>query len=369
MRAIAIGLLGLCGVVLAALIVVFLRMEGPVAKTPAQPVDPRVDVMAGAPDAVILMPFVTGEVPRLVTGARLQELAPQLWYTDDSDAGDLVGSLLFSMMGLPPITDIAVGFQGGLAIKSHACITLDCQNWPQGAAQQWGMAGMRGRGDSLGPEVQLESETFGDHDAYLAAHAAVLADPQQWFADPGAAVPLPGDDGIRLVVISLPTLLVPGVPGKGASEDPAQAQALKEMAATLLEGTGGTVEALYGAASTTLWAMKDGAYLRDGDATRGLPDLVAYQRTLRLMVPEAQVVQVSMRARALALPPPDQRLVNAALVRAFAAWGEDASCLPGCGSVETPLQYGIDVNRGTDPFWRLRVWRVPLALTDGLSSD
>jgi|GEM_PF-1828232 len=369
MRAIAIGLLGLCGVVLAALVAVYLRMDGPADKRPAPAENAPVDLLAGGADAVILTDFVTGDVPRLVRGARLQDLAPQLWYLDTATGGDYVVGGVFMIFGMPPVVELATGFTDGRSIKTYDCINVVCNSWAANPAAPWGMAGLRGMGDALGPEVNTTFYSFDDYHAYRTAHAAVLADPLQWFADPGAEVPLPGDDGIRLMVISLPTLLVPGVPGNGASEDPAQAQALEEMAATLLEGTGGTVEALYGAASTTLWAMKHGEYVREGDATRGLPDLVAHERTLRLMMPERQVALVTARAQALALPPPDPGLVDAALARAFAAWGEDASCLPGCGAVETTLQYRIEVNVGGDPFWVLRVWRVPALLTDGLSND
>lgn len=263
------------------------------------------------------------------------------------------------MMGLPPVTEIATGFQGGVAVKSHDCVTIGCNGWHNAQSEYWGMAGLRGQGNALGPEVRMDRQIFGDHAAYLAAQGAVLADPLLWLADPGADVPLPGDNGIRLVVVVLPSLLVAGVPGNGVTKGENQAQVLADLAANLLDGTNGTVQAIYGAASTTLWAQKDGAYFYDDNGSRALPDLVVFQRTLRLLVPEAQVETVKARAAALDLPPPDMPALDAAIFRAFEGWGEDTACLPGCGGVPELFEDQTTVNLGGDPFWVLNIWQIP----------
>lgn len=80
MRAAAIGLLAVAGVVLVGLVAFYLTMIQPIerALAPATPKNAPVEVLDGGPDAVILMPFVTGDVPRLVTGKRLKALRAQL---------------------------------------------------------------------------------------------------------------------------------------------------------------------------------------------------------------------------------------------------------------------------------------------------
>ena len=366
MRAIAIGLLGLCGVAVAVLAGIYLTMARPIEKAfaPATPQNARVDLLAEQPDALILLPFVTGDVPRLVTASRLQDLAPQLWYTDNINVGNLIGGVLVGMMGLPPITEIGTGFRGGVATRSHQCMTVGCQNWPNEAAPPWGLANLRGQGDALGPEVRQEHLSFSDYAAYQTAHAAALADPLQWLAKPGAETLLPADDGLRLVVVRLPSLLLPGIPGDGLTEDPVQAKALADMTAALLEGTSGTVQGAFGTSPMPLWVQKNGSYLYDANGSRALPDLVVYQRGLRLMVPQAELPSVLARARALNLPPPDLGLVETAIADAFAAWGEDRTCLPDCGKVAEQMQIRTEVNTGGEPFWVLDIWHIPKALPD-----
>ncbi|MGB4826792.1 MAG: hypothetical protein WBP18_05865 [Paracoccaceae bacterium] len=331
------------------------------ALAPATAENAAVEVLAGDPDAVILMPFVTGDVPRLVTGPQLEALRPQLWYDDTETVGTLFGGLVVATMGVPPITDIATAFKDGVPIKAHVCITISCNLGANDLAATWGVAGLKGLGDALGPEVRQDHLSFGDHAAYLAAHAVVLADPLQWFAQPGAEVALPGDDGLRLVVISLPTEVLAHAPVFGANdEDPAREAELTALAEGLVEGTGGTVEAVLGTAPMPIWVISEGMPLFDaGGALRALPDLTFRNPVLRLSVPEAGVAVVQERLDALAFPGPDGAALAGAVRAAFAGWGLDPDCLPGCGGVDTDLRDRVALDAGPAPFWVLDVWHVP----------
>ena len=358
MRGVAIALGAGMALVLAAITAFYLMIIRPVEQVlaPATPENARVDLLEGGADALILMPFVTGDVPRLVTGAALRAQRPQLWYIDDADVGTITGAVVLGTMGMPPLQDIGTSYRDGVAVKSFACFSVGCIAWPESGGDRWGLAPLRGLGAALGPEMRLSEQTFTDHAAYLAAHAAVAADPALWFASPEDAKTAPADDGMRLVVVVLPSVLAAGAPGDGVTEDPARAADLAAIAGGLLDGTGGTVQALHGAASKTLWVLKDDSFLRIDGGTRGLPDLVLYDRTLRLMVPVSAVATVTDRAGALKLPPPDLGLLDAAIARAFVVWGEDTTCLPGCGSVDALLQSQVDASPENAPFWTLSYW-------------
>jgi hypothetical protein len=86
----------------AALLGLYLLLVRPIEKAvaPATPVKARVEMLAGKPDALILMPFVTGDVPRLVRGDGLQRLSGELWFTKNTDAGNVLGAMVFGMMGM-----------------------------------------------------------------------------------------------------------------------------------------------------------------------------------------------------------------------------------------------------------------------------
>ena len=363
LRAAAICLLGLCGVVLVWLVAIYLSLSDPDAQAAAPPQDLRVELLANAPDAVILMPFVTGDVPRLVSGPQLEALRSQLWYDDTETLGTLFGGFVVATMGVPPITDIATAFKDGVPIKTHACITVSCNFAANDMAATWGVAGLKGLGDALGPEVRQEYQAFTDHSAYLAAHAGALADPLQWFSLPGDEVPLPGDDGMRQVVISLPTEVLAHAPVFGANdEDPAREAALNALAEGLVEGTGGTVDAVLGTAPMPIWVIKDGLPLMDGDnGLRALPDLTIRNPVLRLSVPASGVAVAQERLAAMAFPGPDVAAVDGALMAAFAGWGLHPACLPDCGGVDSDFRPDVTFDTGPAPVWTLTIWHVPAA--------
>lgn len=351
----------------SAFIAFWLTVVRPVNElmAPATPQNARTVMLPVGANALILMPFVTGDVPRLVRGAALEKRSQSLWFTDNVDAGNVIGAILLGMGGMPPSTEIGTAFRDGAPVKKFECLTVGCINWPQGAPDMWGLSHLRGQGAALGPEVRLEQSSFSDYKTYLAAHSTAATDPLRWFADPGAEVPQPDTDGLRLVVVTLPTRLVPASPNlekPSLSKDPAIAEELRALAAQLIDGSGGQVQAIYGAEIMPLWVTKDGEYLRDDNGgNRALPDLVMHSPTLRLRVPAESVATIRDRLAATTLPPLDFTSLTPAIARAFAAWGIDDACLPGCGGVipanEFRHQVGVDVS--SDPFWTLAVWHIP----------
>ena len=54
-------------------------------------------------------------------------------------------AILNGMMGLPPVTELATGFRGGVAVKVHDCVTIGCQGWHDQSDTFWGMGVLRGR--------------------------------------------------------------------------------------------------------------------------------------------------------------------------------------------------------------------------------
>jgi hypothetical protein len=339
------------------------------AMAPATPQNARVDLLAEKPDAVILMPFVTGDEPRLVRGETLQRLAPQLWFTSTTEAGNVVGAVMFGMMGLPPLREIATTFREGAPLKEHTCLTIGCMHWATAQPQMWGMGRLKGMGDALGPKVEKHREAFSDHAAYLKVHAAVRADRRRWFTSNLGYQPQPPPDGMRQVTISLPTRIVRArVDGSPPREDTAIKLEVEALARALLDATGGSLQSVAGITPLPFWAEKDGQYLRTSDgATRALPDISLLRPSLTLSVPEARAERVAAAARqktrADAWLPPNPAMIDQAIARAFRLWGIDASCLPDCGSATPaqPVEMTSEVSIGAPPSWALEYWLVPLA--------
>lgn len=320
----------------------------------------RIEMLADAPDALILSAFVTGDVPRLLTGPALEQHREALWVTSTTDAGNVIGASIFLVMGMPPVTDIATSFREGAALRTFDCLTVGCRRWPEDEAAPWGLAPLRELGPALGPEVRREHESFAEHDAYLAAHAEALADPLRWFVRPGAEVAVPADDGTRLVVVALPSELLPEAPDFGGmAVDPARLADLQALAETILGDSGGTLQAILGVEAMPIWAMQDGLYLNDAAGTRALPQLTYRNPVLRLEVPVAGVAGVLARVEALALAPADLSALDPALAAAFADWGLDGTCLPGCGGFGVAFREQAEADVGPAPFWTLDLWHLP----------
>jgi hypothetical protein len=321
MRAALIVFAALAAIVAAGLLVIHPMVVTPVerALAPATPQTSRIDILATAPDAVILMPFVTGDVPRLARGDTLVQLMSDIWFTDNTGTGNVIGAVLFGLGGIPPATDLAIAFKGGVAIKRFTCLTVGCVRWPKTGADTWGLGRLRGLGDALGPEVRRRRETFSRYDAYTAAHAAAAADPRLRFTNPGAEKLQPPPDGLRLVVAPLPTRLeTRRAEDAPMAEDAVIKAELEKLAATLPKGSGGRLEAALGADPKLLWATRDDQTLRDAQGgMRAVPDLVQFNPTLRLMVPEDRTAAIETLVKTMAWPTPDQTRIDAALARSF----------------------------------------------------
>lgn len=330
---------------------------------PATPEIARVDMLEGRPDAVVLSRFVTGDVPRLLRGDALDRWSEALWFTDNVDAGNLIGAGIFGMMGMPLATPIGTAFVHGRPIATFDCLTVGCINWPRNAAAMWGLGAMQGQAAALGPEVQWEHKTFLTYDAYLDEHANVAADPLRWFADQGAEIPEPDSDGLRLVVINLPTHLVSTAPDTELElEDAAMAEEFTARANDLIAGLGGELQGIHGANPMPLWVMKNGSYLwDDDDGTRRLPDYATHSPTLRVRIPVDAIPILGTRLAEASFPGADYSVIEPAIERAFAAWGIDAECLPQCGGVDPATEFrdSAEMSVDTPPFWTLSFWIVP----------
>lgn len=162
------------------------------------------------------------------------------------------------MGGLPPLTDIGTAFEAGIPLERFSCVTVGCMHWPKGETDLWGLLPLRGLGAELGPEVRLDHASFTDYDAYRRAHAATSGDPLRWFAEPGSDVPQPGSDGTRLVIISLPTRLMPISPStRMPAQNPALSGEIEAFATKLIEGLGASIEGVDGTAGMPLWVTRD----------------------------------------------------------------------------------------------------------------
>lgn len=369
MRILAWVLVASCAAIGAIFLAIYLFIIWPIESSlaPASPEDNRVGMMQENPDAVILESFVTGDVPRLLQGDALTSRAAELWFIDNTDAGNIIGASLFTLMGLPPVTDIGTSFRNGEPISNYSCITVDCMHWPKQNSEMWGMAALAGLGEEIGPEVQKHRETFYDHDAYLAADEAALQDPQIWFASTTQVEPAPPDDGVRHLVVSLPTLFSElSETSKASSIDypphnhPDIDKELTQMAASLIEGTDATIGTVRGSDAQPIWVTQDDTYVREKNGgTRALTNLVYHQPVIRLKVPVGEIALIEERAKSLSLPPSNSEMVAPAIRSAFESWNFDATCLPECGGIAIAggTQERLEVNVAGAPSWILEFWK------------
>ncbi|NPD15195.1 hypothetical protein HOY34_08280 [Xinfangfangia sp. D13-10-4-6] len=340
----------------------------------------RVELLAGLDNAalqsghyaLILGDFVTASGPRLIEDPEtLAQLAPSLWYNDESDAGSYVGSAIGLMMGAPPVKEIGVLLKDGRTEKTFTCLSINCLNWLSAGedAGHWGMGGLRQQLPPSQP-VELMTSHFENYDAYLIAHKSIAADPTRWFAEPTNDALQPPDDGRRQVYITLPSQLIalpepaadspPGQPLKlPIAADPKEVEALRQHAQSWIAGTDGEILNLYVSMPMPFWVISDGNYLYDEDGSRALPGLGWQDSTVTLSLPEGQIPALLEKIDTSFAAPPDMLRLSDAVHRSFVAWGLDADCLPGCGGVDTArIIPATDITVSPAPSWTIASWRL-----------
>lgn len=357
-----------CGAVLVVIAFTFWQVViRPINEflAPATAENTRRDMVSTKTDAVILMPFVTGDVPRLIRGGSLQKWSRYLWFTSNADAGNVIGATLFALGGMPLTKDIGTAIKAGVALEKFSCITAGCINWTEGEASMWGLLPLRDLGAELGPEVRLEHANFTEYNAYRAAHEAVTNDPLRWFAEPGDNVIKPDSDGTRQVVIALPTRLMPIKPStQMPSKNPAFEDELQGLASKLTDGLDASGQTINGTDSMPIWVTKNGDYIRGAvGGTVALPELATTSPTLRLTVKAEDVAIVRERFEAAGIPPADLSQIAPGVADAYARWRITASCLPECGGVipsSSPFREAAEMSVSAAPFWSVSFWHVPL---------
>lgn len=266
---------------------------------------------------------------------------------------------------MPPTTGIGTAFKVGVPLENFSCITVGCINWPEEHTSIWGLLPLRGLGAELGPEVQLEHANFTDYNAYRAAHKAVSDDKLRWFAEPEDSVPEPGPDGTRLVVISLPTRLMPiSTSIKMPAKNPAFEDELQALASQLTDGLHASAQTIDSTDSMPIWVTSNEDYLRSADGgTLALPELATTNPTLHLTVKAEDVAIVRERFEAAGIPPANLSTIAPAIADAYVKWGITTSCLPECGGVvpsSSPFREVAELSVSEAPFWAFSFWHVPL---------
>lgn len=309
--------------------------------------------------ALILGDFVTGSGPRLIDDPdALARLQPQLWYLDERDAGSFAAAAMGTLMGMNPTREIGALMRDGVTLRRFSCRAVLCQTWPAEGAQaaKWGLGALRGA--APGRAVEYVTGYYDTHESYLAAHARVLEDPDRWFAEAGGEIPAPPDSGLRAVHVDFAGELAAKPPPAGWAPDPLpERTALVLHAIGWIGDSGGRIASVR-ATPMPLWVMKDGTFLHDGNGSRALPDLTLMERGLVLEIPHTRLEEVLARIDAGLIPPPDRLVLGDALHRAFAAWGLETDCLPGCGAVdEGRIIWRGSAVPGARPQWRIESWR------------
>lgn len=211
-----------------------------------------------------------------------------------------------------------------------------------------------------GVPVALQSEFHDEYEAYLAAHARALADPNIWFADAGGAIVQPPDDGIRHAVIAWPAELVDAPPNViYGYEDPEARARIDAWIAALIGETSAEVTSISMTEGMPLWLSNEQGGVFDEGGSVALPDISLRSAAIRLSLHVSDRPELERLYRANPPPLADLTKIAPEIYRAFTKFGFDTGCLPGCGSVH---QSGLDTEASlgfiADPSWRLKFWQV-----------
>lgn len=308
------------------------------------------------PYGVIFGEIVTGDQALLVRDqAWLEAQKDALWFEDRDSLGSFVGGFVFGMMGMPLSRQIGEVVQGGVVVASYSCLSVNCQD---GLIS--GMDGLKG----AVPGVPVAQDTlfFTSYEAYLAAHAAVVADPERWFASLDDQDTLPDDDGMRRVTVTWPAGLLPSAPDfRPAYDDPQARARLEDWAEALIAQTGGRIDDIAITEGMPLWLLKDGVFVHDESdgATVALSDLSLRTAIIRLNVPVRQLDEIIRRYQDNPPPGADLHLLEPAVARGFVARGFETSCLPECGgAIQQGLENEAELSVGSGPSWSFRVWEL-----------
>ncbi len=330
---------------------------------PATPENSRKDIVSAKTDAVILMPFVTGDVPRLIRADSLLKWSRNLWFTNNYDVGNVFSATLSALAGGPFKKDIGTAFKSGVPVENFSCVSGDCINWPKEKTYMWGLSPLNGLGAKLGPEVKREYVSFSDYGAYRAAHDAINNDPLRWFATSPDTVLKPAPDGTRSVVITLPARLIHILPSTTlTARNTALNDELKTLALQLIDGLQASVM-IDGTDSLPIWVTRYGYYVRDAQGGRVLPELASTAPRLYLTVMAEDIPIIQKRFEAANIQPADFSAITPAIADAYRTWGLATSCLPGCGGIDSVhnLTETAEIYVSPPPTWDFSFWHIPPA--------
>ena len=301
--------------------------------------------------AVLLHPQLTGGAPLLVRDTdALRANRMSAYVTDKRSPAEAVGTVVLAMMGGENLQPVVTVFDGRQARLSIFCNMAQCQggNWVDPAFSH-----EIGDLAEAGLPVERRDETFYEREVYLAAHAAALADPDVYFADPGGTTPLPQGDLRHSYRLLLPSRLVPAeaVPAdRTLAPEPAVQSALDVAGARVEHATLDVdlAPVLTGANGVALSGPHDGLRL-DGSALL-TPNLVVSVRPDGTESLEAAIEALSVDGWDAG---EEARLIGAAL----AAKGLP-ECRPGCIVDASRAKRSASLSAFPAPSWRLLTWKV-----------
>jgi len=291
----------------------------------------------------------------------MEALRPSLWFRETRKEGGLFSAV--SEVGRAR-TEVATLLKNGAAIRIITCPTEECGAlftlWDQQGARNSGFAAIRAAASAPGAAVDYVTGYYDSYDAYRAAHAAIAADPDRWFARPGAELAELAGDGMGEIRVSLPVVLLPYGPHQAseATEKAAEA-ALITLGQSWLGNVPGEVRVMQP------WPREiyiDWQEPRD-DRPLSLPGVSYRQSEIFLEMPLARQAEVEAVIRAKigesGFLPPDLLTLEDALHQAVALGGHDTSCLPGCARVQSQrINHNAEIWPRPVPGWQIESWRL-----------
>lgn len=310
---------------------------------------------------LILDDFVTGVGPRLITGnEELEQLKNSLWYSNPINIGTVVSQSMFSMMGMPPQQKIASLVRNGATARKFECLSINCINWPKldDPEKVWGLGFMRGKDKIPGRPVRRVWESFTQYEAYRAAHATALKNPDVIFAEIGDEIPKPPDDGLRDIRVSLPTQVFP-ISITSSKPDAAAEAKLRDMAEEWASGFGASVTSVYVTPALPLWLLRNKEYVYNDNGSIALSNVSYIDRSISFSIRVESAEAFKKYLSELDWPPMGHDILPQAIAQTFKDHRLDTTCLPSCGGFEeTRLIDHLTVSQEAEPSWELRLWQI-----------
>ncbi len=303
--------------------------------------------------AVMLHPMLTGKDPMLVRDQATLSAAAETAYVIDKETGsEILGTVVMAMMGANNSIPVLTVYVDRVPVREIFCNLNQCTSdgWIDDAFHH-DLAGL----ENAGLRVRRSGEIFRNHDAYVAAQAAALANPDIYF-DHSAQAELDTDDLSRPnYELRLPSRMVP-YGQTDISAEIAHVSRVITPALSDLEIAPLSLDVRRERGPRLVLADLTPVMAEDGTAFR-LWDQELLTPYLTFVLSETQATQLANAVPYLPVNAADQTAFDAAIDEALDAQSLHM-CRPDCRIDPAAQTTGVELIRLPPQTWNMIVWEV-----------